>query len=543
MRVRRIEAHGFLRYTAEDPLKLELPEVGLVVVTGPNGTGKSSIPEAVAAAFWGRTIRGAPFWRAGERCHVRVEADVAGAEREVTKTEKKSLRLLDPKGAALPEHPTTTKAQQDIERVVGTFEQWRRTSVFSSHDVQSLTHATDAERKRLVEAILGVDVFDAALQQARAELTKATAERDKHLAVMRATENAPGARAYVAPEHDETDREELLASWVAEWRGLRETDLAKEYVRAMKDRTRSLAAREAETSATFSKVSAETMVALERHNRLMVGTCPECAQPIPKALKMALASGVVEANARLAEAELARACAANAGTAARIRHNTAEAKVWHLEDKIREARSRMARAHDAIVAAERQEAAVAAAQAAAAKAAARHEEAKREAAAASSLVSRLAAFVEVFSTKGARALMLGDIVRSIGARAGALVSTLMPGARVSAAMGEAGDFSIGVQGVGGGFGYDAGSSGERRRIDIPLMLALAETADLGAGTVPGTLFFDEALDALDAAGVFAVTEMVLEVSTRRPVVLITHNLDLAAALRPRAAQVIDLGAR
>ena len=55
--------------------------------------------------------------------------------------------------------------------------------------------------------------------------------------------------------------------------------------------------------------------------------------------------------------------------------------------------------------------------------------------------------------------------------------------------------SIQVHGAGGGEGYRAASQGERRRLDIALLLAFSGK---------GSLFLDECLDSLDAEGIDAV---------------------------------------
>ena len=52
--------------------RLALPDAGLVVVQGPNQSGKSSLVECYAAAMWARTVRGASPWQR-ETTELRVE--------------------------------------------------------------------------------------------------------------------------------------------------------------------------------------------------------------------------------------------------------------------------------------------------------------------------------------------------------------------------------------------------------------------------------------------------------------------------------------
>jgi DNA repair exonuclease SbcCD ATPase subunit len=88
-----------------------------------------------------------------------------------------------------------------------------------------------------------------------------------------------------------------------------------------------------------------------------------------------------------------------------------------------------------------------------------------------------------------------------------------------------------VDGAGDGHGYRACSAGERRRLDVALLLALAEIARATSGDEPGTLWLDEVFDALDDDGADAVCAAVRELCRDRCVVVITHSPRLADALR------------
>ena len=136
-----------------------LPEQGVVVVTGPNGAGKSSLAECVAVAGWGKTLRGSPPW-AGSPSKALLRT-AGGLRVERIKKGKASPKLIFRDGSAddSAAYTTTTKAQAALEALIGPFDVWRRSHVFSSSDAAHFTLATDAERKRLLEAILGLDRF------------------------------------------------------------------------------------------------------------------------------------------------------------------------------------------------------------------------------------------------------------------------------------------------------------------------------------------------------------------------------------------------
>jgi len=71
--------------------------------------------------------------------------------------------------------------------------------------------------------------------------------------------------------------------------------------------------------------------------------------------------------------------------------------------------------------------------------------------------------------------------------------------------------------------YEHASGGQRRRIDLCLLLAMAEAA-AEVGTIPkdAPLVFDEALDTLDAEGVESLIFLACDIATRRQVLLVSH---------------------
>jgi DNA repair exonuclease SbcCD ATPase subunit len=80
-----------------------------------------------------------------------------------------------------------------------------------------------------------------------------------------------------------------------------------------------------------------------------------------------------------------------------------------------------------------------------------------------------------------------------------------------------------VNGAGGGQGYAGSSGGERRRIDVALILALGEFAASSNGLRGGTIFCDEVFDAIDSEGVEPVAEAISSISEERLAIVISHN--------------------
>jgi DNA repair exonuclease SbcCD ATPase subunit len=92
--------------------------------------------------------------------------------------------------------------------------------------------------------------------------------------------------------------------------------------------------------------------------------------------------------------------------------------------------------------------------------------------------------------------------------------------------------SIDITGAGGGFGYRALSKGQKRRVDVALLIALAKISHAAHGLTNGTLFFDEVFDPLDDVGIKAVANALLELSKDRCVVVITHSDVLKSIIEP-----------
>jgi DNA repair exonuclease SbcCD ATPase subunit len=155
---------------------------------------------------------------------------------------------------------------------------------------------------------------------------------------------------------------------------------------------------------------------------------------------------------------------------------------------------------------------------------------------------------KVLSARGVRAFVLGEALIGVEQVANAWLSRMAPG--ISLALkaysenktGTVSDrISLEVTGAGGGYGYDASSGGERRRVDAAILLALAEVSAAARGISRGTLFLDEVFDAVDAEGVPLVAEAIEELGKTRPVVVITHSQELTRHMRPHVHMRADCG--
>lgn len=529
MLCRRIELHGFMRH---DRAVVELPARGVVLVTGDNGAGKSSLVESVAWALWGRTLRGANPWRGGQGapiCVVAVDGPAVQVRRE--RGGRRSTLAWNRPGDAPAEYETATKAQAALDAVVGTFDMWRRTHVFTSADAWAFTSATDAQRKVMLEALLGLDMFDIALERCRTDLRDAvvTAQRaENDIARIRgALQTAQGQAASLrgAQPGDAGDIDAVN-------RELRRLDAALEAA-AIDSEALSSAQRAAEAdAAAVSRAQAEA-------RRVVAGvdrpTCDACGQQVQPEH-----ADRVRAEQR---AKIAAAVEAAKDANDRLRAVAAE-RTAHDADvqRMRARRDALLRQQATHAAAQRQRDTWAGllrdADAQVAKLTAEEADAAARVADLRARVADLRTAEQVLGLRGVRAQVLDGALYAVQQVANVWL-TRFAGEGVELKLhsrtalkggGTADTIAVEVVGFGDVEGYAGASAGERRRVDVALMLALAEVMRARAGAEAGTLWFDEVFDVLDATGVDAVCAALREVAAERPVVVVTHHAELAARL-------------
>ena len=539
MIVTHIQAEGFMAY---QKLDLELPERGLVVVTGRNWQGKSALSEAIAVALWGKTLRGASPWRTGERGEVFIHtADGLNVTRRVSKGGSKKLTWHRDAGGEGPTWPTSAKAQEALLDEVGPFDVWRKTSIFSAHDAALFTEATDKERKQLLESLLGIDRFDVALKACR-EDAKTAARKNQDLTF---TLERHGAVL------EEREKRRVEALTLLDQEGPEETDVgalevrlgkvsatAEEYV----DRREVLRAEIEENRDVGADERASARLLEQQIGELAEGICPTCSRSVPTSL--------VDRLRKRAEKE--KAAADRKAKAAQKKLDALRKRLDAINVDYADASAKQSQISAQIVAATQEERRAKAAakviaevQSEIFKAAKVVEVAQEELAESDREVAELRACEQVLGLRGVRAQILGGSLSGLEAIANANLSriaheegaaiALKPYAELKGG-GTADSITLEVKGWGGGeHGYKAVSGGARRLINLSLLLGLAEIADAARGREPGDLILDEVLDTLDEERLAAVAEIVKEIARERKVIVITHNQALVEHLEPGAA--------
>lgn len=522
--ISRIVTQNVLGHDAVD---LALPGAGIVTIQGPNGAGKSSVVEAVAAALWGKTLRGEPWQVDGATSIVRLETSLATVERERSK--RTNVLAWAPPGEPLRSYETATKAQAELDSVVGDMEAWRRTSVFSSQDVLSFSLATDAERKRLIEGMLGLGVFDVGLLACRKDKIAADRVASKLRGDLReAKAHLEGhrgrlalAQATLGPEPPQPQPARLQALQEALAASKRELRAAEATATASGAKAQRLAAEAKRRAAALQAVAT-------------LAACPSCGQGLTDGARQHLEKGD----------RAAMEAAAQGGAEAATEAATADELVEELEEEVEALATQVQQLREQAVAHkewtqrrdfQRDQAEAVQQDVTAAEQAVQALEA--DIAAADLAAEELKAVEQVLGLRGVRAQVIAGALGGLESVANAWLDRLMPGASIGlrpdsdlAKGGTVEKISLDVFGMGHSRGYRACSGGERRRIDVALVLALAEVHSAAHGGAKPTLFMDEIFDTLDPAGVAGVAAALTDVAADRCVVVITHNDDLADSL-------------
>lgn len=526
-------------------LFVQFPNSGIVLVQGPNGAGKSALVEGVAMAFWGKTLRGTSPWSdpTGAAAVTGLVLGEAIKAEHVVVRGKPGMDYLH-RGHRAGEE-TNTRKQEALDRIVGEWGVWRRSAAFSTSDPAAFTGATDGERKRLLESILGLDAFDRALDACRLATraasaalltadTTAAVQRQKVDGLRRALEMAAEHAKLAAPVDDPEACDEDA---------MRHEAAARSLGGILDDRrkARELAAREVYAAKERAERAARDLA------RMAAGECPTCGQDIPTEV---LSTFVHESEQ---QASFALNAAERAAALREANTDSDKADVVTVEAHRRAAadfRAAAARARTAeralIGAAERADGILAEVL----DAQEVLEESGLYVAKLGAEKAELSAVDVVLGLRGVRANVLGQALAGLEAVAnGWLARVAGAGLRVklrpysekkTGGLTEA--LSLEIEGAGGGHGYQGASAGERRRIDIGMMLAIAETAAASRGAVPGTMFFDEVFDTLDDEGVESVSRVLGELAQDRCVVVITHAHALAESLPAAMRLYVERGA-
>jgi DNA repair exonuclease SbcCD ATPase subunit len=564
MLVTRIQLKNFMNY---DVLDLELPDRGVILVTGLNGAGKSSLQEAVSVAYWGKTLRKTPAWRKDTEGGVIVSSPGIIATRKCTKGGKASLTFqTGNKAFDKRKYNTPTKAQAALDGIIMPWELWRRTHVFSPSMAAHFTTAKDSERKRLIESFLGLGMFDVALKLcrddlkiARDELTDAThkisvldGKASVYTSQLADAKRSVESAELILSQDEERDEDVPTAESIKAIAD--ELVEVREALRDSKADLQKIELRFRELDKTLSDAETRLAIANERTGDLANAKCPTCGQEIPKEKRESVIDALRNLRATVVEIrkssdnerKILNSESADLNEEITLLHErvtTLASDLRVAEDRQKSASSEAARERRESAEKNLQEARERLSRLESLGRKIRNERNKLVDAqtTATGRVEFLEVVERVLGLRGVRVQILAKALDGINDLASYWLAQitnnsdaclkLKPYSETKTA-GISDALSIEVGGFGGGYGYFAASSGEQRRIDVPITMALATVADAAIAKTQGTLWMDEIFDNLDALGVEAVSGALDELGQERPVVVISHSEKMVERLKP-----------
>lgn len=529
MKVSKINLSNFMTYKN---VELEIPEQGVVLITGENGHGKSAIIEGVCAALWNETLRGTPWYVKGERssAHVVMQNgdDIWEVERVCTPGGSYRIKVSGDGNC----YDSASKAKSVIQAKTSTFDVWKRTHVFSSSDSTHFSRSTDAQKKGFMETILGLNRFELALKSCRKDKKTASAEHEaaKNTYNMYATKAQYEAEAVsVAQKTIDNLNENVPKPEIDESLDqlAKTLQMDREDLRMLKE----------DTSRMLYSMHHQALEAAESAKEIEVDKCPWCKQPIPESMKKELFEAAEKASAALEKIE----SKANKDMRRLMKQLTdVESQISEIRQKKAVQEAELKNYKSLQGERDRQQLIIQKASAANASYMLKKAQKRGKLEKIEHELNVIMACEKVLGLRGVRANITAqtlDGLEEIGNSwlskfTDPIVRVEIKPYRVLKDKSIKDEWSMDVHGAGGGFGYNAASAGERQRIDIALLFASIEVAQAALSMQGGTMFFDEVFDHLDKPGVTAVISALEELATKRTVVVISHSDDFISSLKP-----------
>lgn len=192
MIIHRLKASAFK--SMGDPISLEFPEEGRIGILGPNESGKTTLLEAIEYSLYGlRRGRAAEesrenivtwekeetrleveFTSGQERFLLRRAFDVHGGHRArlapIVEARENSANVLS----------SLTEIEAKIEQITGMDrDSFTKLVYVRQKDLDALKELAKAQRERLVNKVMGIEVFDDAVAKAKLDLTTIQKDLEK----------------------------------------------------------------------------------------------------------------------------------------------------------------------------------------------------------------------------------------------------------------------------------------------------------------------------------------------------------------------------
>ncbi|MHC1572202.1 MAG: AAA family ATPase [Methanosarcinales archaeon] len=573
MRLHELEMHNFLCY---EDVKVPLSEQGLILVVGKNlddptassnGSGKSSIPEAVMWCLFGSTSRGLRtkevLKRGESECWVKLRGVFKKGKFLVTRSYPPHRVHLEVNGKQITA-PTLSAMQQKIEEIFCTFDIFRNSVIFPQGKVQYFTSLTDAQKKEYLEDTLMIHSFVSAHERARekfndlrsriTEKEALLAEKKRRLVEITNQLNSQMEDYKRMSESKESRRRELRERIEQLSNSLPDTsDLLKE-IEVLEDKREDQLKERSDLEAKLHNITAKSASLhylikdlrqkLKKVEDLEGQKCPTCLQEVDPAtsakIRKQLSSQEEKYLTELKELDerkkrlLAQIDSLGVSELSerirtlRIQYEAECRKRREIENRITDAKLLLSEIDHSL---SREEEAISFLRSERKKLLNQIEESEAEIQALQEDLKYLQFWVKGFSQKGLRGLVLRECLEVLTNLSNDYLSILTDG-KISVSFSPVTQTSKGeretIQTVVNcpGGKIESVSGGERRRVDLAVLLALRKITAWRLGEDIETLFADEIFDALDEVGIERAIQLLEDEFTGKTVFVITHDNQL-----------------
>jgi len=474
---------------------------GVTLLTGENGRGKTALVQAIVWAIWGQKLR--PL---GDAPSVRLETSQGPLWRRATPAE-----LVDFAGV---KNSNKTKITPTIESHFGSYAAWQRSLYITGRTVNSFSSATPKGRWDHLMRLLGAEVFDQAIAKASQRI--------------RSSEQQLNIKKYALATTDEKLCKRLadideFASMYDRIRGGPDTDKIRKQIETKDAQMSELEARAVACNRNKQAYKAsgkvlEAEAAVQQAKQVLAAlpttNCFVCGQRTPNPEYSAVVQALDTAKEQLKNAYAIAQEFEDTAQLLASEYRVLRSEKEKLEAELREAvvvetsflqveKWHVSRLLSYI---QTNEAFNAASQAC--------QDAQLQVTIAKTALTVLQTAKKTYISNFCSEIeqLTNRYLQFIGAKHSVALVML--------------DGALDIQTTGtGAVSYESCSSGEQRRIDICMLLAMSQVASTtGNLTRAAPLVIDEALDTLDEMGVEALLLLACDIAKQRQVILVSHAM-------------------
>lgn len=473
---------------------------GVTLIVGANGVGKTALVQAVIWAIWGKKLR-----TLSEDTSVLLQTSNGSLLRRTKPSELVDYREI--------KNSNKTKAAAVLEADFGTYDAWTRTLYITGQTVGRFTSSTPSEKWQHLERVIDAVLFRKVLDYISGQADTLRHEFNLALGAAKPSEWAC-ARSLQALQS--------LQSTTKVVRGGPDTEAAAKAAEAARthvEQTKALAAQERaelvaanEAQATFHASGELEKATASYRNAPEADRCMVCNQTMPSPIRETLSETIRNLQKVRQDLQEARNLAMQktyqADRAVEVENAKLESAIHRLH--LAESSEQLFQNHESALAAAISEYLIA------------EDLHAKEVLEINKLKSRQDLLATAKSlVEAARVQYMHDHALQIAQLANDFLKTIGAKHAIEMVL-EKGKLEILVSGTGAR-SYSDCSSGEQRRIDICILLAMSQVAAASGNITPSTpMIIDEALDTLDGDGVEALLLLACQIGKTRQVILVSH---------------------